>query len=174
MLKNTQAQLGKIDVLIANAGIVSRRSIEEVDERYFDEMVNVNFKGVYFTVQRALPFLNKNASVVLISSMACHSAWSSHSVYSAAKAAVSMLAKNFSADLIQRGIRVNAISPGFTSTNMYSENFINEYKKRVPVGEFAKPAEIAKACIYLSSPDAASIVGVDLVIDGGFTSLIKE
>lgn len=174
LFKMTNDKLGKVDVLIANAGIASRRPIDEVDESYFDEMVNVNFKGVYFTVQRAIPFLNNKASIVLISSMACHSGWSSHSVYSSTKAAVSMLAKNFSADLIHKGIRVNAISPGFTATEMYEESFITEYKNRIPTGEFAKPQEIAKAAIYLSSPDAVSIVGVDLVIDGGFTSIIKE
>jgi len=170
----THDKFGKIDVLIANAGIASRRPVTEVDESYFDEMVNINFKGVYFTVQRAIPFLNNNASIVLISSMACHGGWPSHSVYSSTKAAVSMLARNFSADLIQRGIRVNAISPGFTATGMFEESFINEYKNRIPTGEFAKPKEIAKAAIYLSSPDAASIVGIDLLIDGGFTSIVKE
>lgn len=167
-------KLGKIDVLVANAGIASRRPIEEVDEKYFDEMISINFKGVYFAVQRAIPFLNDNASIVLISSMACHSGWPAHSVYSATKAAVSMLAKNFSADLIRRGIRVNAISPGFTATGMYDEAFIANYKTRIPTGEFAKPEEIAKAVIYLSSPQAASIVGIDLVIDGGFAEIIKE
>lgn len=174
LYKVTNDKLGKIDVLIANAGIASRRSVDEVDEAYFDEMVNINYKGVYFTVQRAIPFLNQNASIVLISSMACHGGWPSHSVYSSTKAAVSMLAKNFSADLIQRGIRVNTISPGFTVTDMYDQNFINMYKSRIPAGEFAKPQEIAKAAIYLSSPEAASIVGIDLVIDGGFTAIIKE
>lgn len=170
----TLESIGKIDVLIANAGIASRRAIEEVDENYFDEMVNINFKGIYFTVQRALPFLNPYASIILISSMACHSGWSSHSVYSATKAAVSMLAKNFSADLISKSIRVNAISPGFTSTEMYEKEFIKSYKDRIPTKAFAKPEEIAKAALYLSSPAAVSIVGIDFVIDGGFTSIMKE
>jgi NAD(P)-dependent dehydrogenase (short-subunit alcohol dehydrogenase family) len=174
LYKTTSNQFGKIDVLVANAGIASRRLVDEVDENYFDDMVNTNFKGVYFTVQRAIPFLNNNASLILISSMACHGGWPSHSVYSSTKAAVSMLARNFSADLIHRGIRVNAISPGFTATNMYEQNFINDYKKMIPTGEFAKPEEIADAVAFLSSPSAVSIVGIDLVIDGGFTALIKE
>lgn len=174
LFKSTNDQFGKIDILIANAGIASRRAVDEVDEKYFDEMVNINFKGVYFTIQRAIPYLNDKASIVLISSMACHGGWPSHSVYSSTKAAVSMLAKNFSADLIHRGIRVNAISPGFTATEMYDKSFITEYKSRIPSGEFAKPEEIAKAAVFLSSPDAASIVGIDLVIDGGLTSIIKE
>ncbi len=124
MFKTTSDTFGKVDILIANAGIASRRLVDEVDENYFDEMININFKGVYFTLQRAIPFLNNNASIILISSMACHGGWPSHSVYSSTKAAVSMLAKNFSADLIQRGIRVNAISPGFTATDMYESSTI--------------------------------------------------
>lgn len=174
LYNTTHEHFGKIDVLVANAGIASRRIIDEVDEDYFDEMVNINFKGVYFTVQRSLPFLNDNASIVLISSMACHHGWPSHSVYSSTKAAVSMLAKNFSADLINRGIRVNAISPGFVDSGMYESDFVADYKKRIPTGEFAKSEEIASAVMHLSSPSAVSIVGIDLVIDGGLTSIIKE
>lgn len=170
----TNEKLGKIDILVACAGIASRRALDEVDEAYFDEMVNINFKGVYFTVQRALPYLNNSASVVLISSMATQRGWASHSVYSSTKAAVSMLAKNFSADLIHRGIRVNSISPGYTATEMYSPEFIVEHKKTLPTGEFIQPEEIADAVAFLSSPSAKSIVGIDLLIDGGLTTLINE
>ena len=85
-----------------------------------------------------------------------------------------MLAKNFSADLIDTGIRVNAISPGFVDSAMYDKDFVTNYKKRIPTREFTKCEEIANASIYLSSPNAGSIVGVDLVIDGGFTSIMQE
>lgn len=172
--QTTNEKLGKIDILVACAGIASRMDLHEVDEAYFDEMVNINFKGVYFTVQRAIPYLNNNASVVLISSMATQRGWSSHSVYSSTKAAVSMLAKNFSADLIHQGIRVNSISPGYTSTKMYPPSFITEHQKTLPTREFAKPEEIAEAVAFLSSPSAVSIVGIDLLIDGGLTTLISE
>jgi NAD(P)-dependent dehydrogenase (short-subunit alcohol dehydrogenase family) len=174
LYKTTHNQFGKIDILVANAGIASRRHVSEVDENYFDEMVNTNFKGVFFTVQRALPYLADNASIVLISSMACHSGWPSHSVYSSTKAAVSMLAKNFSADLIDKGIRVNAISPGFVDSGMYDNDFVKNYKARIPTGKFAGCDEIANAVLFLSSPSATSIVGIELVIDGGFTSIMQE
>lgn len=170
----TKDNLGNIDILVACAGVASRRHVDGVDENYFDEMVNINFKGVYFTVKQAIPYLNNNASIVLISSMVCHSGWSSHSVYSATKSAVSQLAKNFSADLIQQGIRVNSISPGYTTTEMYLPDFIIQQKKSIPTGEFAKPEEIADAVAFLSSSSATSIVGADLIIDGGITSIIKE
>lgn len=174
LFKTTYDKFGKIDVLVANAGIASRRLVDEVDEHYFDEMANINFKGAYFTVQRAIPYLNNPASVVMISSMASHSGWPAHSVYSATKAAVSMLARNFSADLIHKGIRVNAISPGYTATDMFDQQFITDYQERIPTGQFAKPEEIADAVSFLSSPSAASIMGIDLIIDGGFTAIIKE
>ena len=106
--------------------------------------------------------------------MATQRGWAYHSVYSSTKAAVSMLAKNFSADLIRRGIRVNSISPGYTSTEMYPLDFIAQHKKTLPTGEFAKPEEIADAVAFVSSPSAVSIVDIDLLIDGGLTTIINE
>lgn len=173
----TRKAFGKIDVLVANAGIASKKSVEEVDEKFFDEMVSINYKGIYFTVQRAVASLNPNASVILISSSACHKGWKHHSVYSSTKAAVSMLARNFSADLIDRGIRVNAISPGMTETPIFDSfkksnpNVIADIIKMIPVKRFAAPSEIAEAISFLASPKAAYIVGVDLVVDGGTSSI---
>lgn len=106
----------KMDVLVANAGISGSKAIEHVDESHFDEIMDINLKGTYFTVQKAIPHLNFGASIILISSMACHGGWKNPSVYSAANAAVNSFAKSFSADLIDKKIRVNAISPGFTDT----------------------------------------------------------
>ena len=176
----TVKHFGKIDVLVANAGVASRRTIDEVDEAYFDEVMDINLKGVYFTVQRAVPCLNENASVILISSIAAHFGWPGHSVYSAAKAAVSMLARNFSADLIGRKIRVNAISPGYTNTPIFDNvkesvpNYLEEFSKEIPAGRFAEPEEIAEAAAFLSSSKAAYIVGTDLVVGGGSSSFITE
>lgn len=112
-------EFGKLDILVANAGIAQSRHLQEVDEQFFDDIVNTNYKGVYFSVQRALPFLNPGASIILISSAAAHIGWPNHSVYSSAKAAVSYLARSFSVDLISEGIRVNAISPGFVDTPIF-------------------------------------------------------
>lgn len=177
LFKKTTQKFGKIDVLIANAGIASRKHVSEVDEEFFDDMVTTNYKGVYFTVQKSLSSLNPGASIILISSLACHVGAPNHSVYSSTKAAVSMMARNFSADLIDRGIRVNAISPGFIETPMFdpvkadNPNSLIEIAQKVPVKRFGDAEEIADAALFLSSNKAAYIVGVDLVVDGGVSAL---
>ncbi len=170
LFQQTQQAFGKIDVLVVNAGVASRRHIDDVDEAFFDEIVDINFKGAYFTVQRAVNFLNDGAAVVLISTAGCHFGWPSHSVYCAAKAAVSMLAKNFSADLIHRNIRVNAISPGYVKTPIWGHVETLQFNGDVPMNRFATADEIANAALFLSSSKASYIVGADLVVDGGLTS----
>jgi NAD(P)-dependent dehydrogenase (short-subunit alcohol dehydrogenase family) len=180
LFEETHKKYGKIDILVANAGIASQKKIDDVDEKFFDEIIDTNLKGVFFTVQRAIPYLNNGASIILISSIAAHCGFPTHSVYSAAKAAVSILAKSFSADLIDRKIRVNAISPGFTDTPIFAPtkkdnpNYMKELSQDVPLKRFATPQEIAEAAAYLSSDKASYIVGIDLVIDGGFTSFSVE
>lgn len=170
LFQETHKAFGKIDVLIANAGVASRRSVADVDEAFFDEIVDINFKGVYFTVQRSIEYLNVGAAVVLMSTAGCHFGWPSHSVYCAAKAAVSMLARNFSADLIGRNIRVNAISPGYVKTPIWGQVDTTQFNGDVPMNRFATTAEIADAALFLCSSKAAYIVGIDLVVDGGLTS----
>lgn len=173
LYQTTFEHFGNLDVLIVNAGITNRRKIEEVDEKFFDEIVNINFKGAYFTVQRAVPYFNKNAAVVLLSSIASHFARPGHSVYAAAKAAVSALARNFSADLMDRGIRVNAVSPGYTLTPIHEKRaavqagYLEGISKQIPLRRFATAADIANAIYFLASPQAAYIAGIDLLVDGG-------
>lgn len=177
LYKATEEAFGKIDVLVANAGVGGRRFVGEVDEKFFDDMVSINYKGLYFTVQKSISSLNKGASVLLISSIACHIGWRNNSVYSSTKAAVSMLARNFSADLISQGIRVNAISPGFTETPIFdpikqsNPQMFADFNKSIPLHRFAEPSEIADAAAFLASPQAAYIVGIDLVVDGGVTAI---
>lgn len=161
---------GKIDVLVVNAGIAGGMKLEEVTEQHFDSIMNTNLKGTYFTVQKAVPFLNNKASIILISSMACHGGWPALSVYSAAKAAVSILAQSFSADLIGRGIRVNAISPGFTDTPIFEDrSIIPKAASLVPLKRFAEPQEIADAALFLAN--STYITGTDMLIDGGITTM---
>jgi NAD(P)-dependent dehydrogenase (short-subunit alcohol dehydrogenase family) len=177
LYNETDKKFGNVDVLIANAGIGGKRIVDEVNEEFFDDIVDTNFKGVYFTIQRAIPNLKKGSSVILISSAARHVGLRNDSVYSSAKSAVSTLARNFAADLIKRGIRVNSISPGYTDTpifDMIKKHYpqkIQEFTTAIPVGRFAAPSEIAEAVVFLASAKSSYIVGADLVIDGGASSI---
>lgn len=178
MFIETREKLGKIDILIANAGVAGKRHISDVDETFFDEIIDINYKGLYFTVQKSLPFLNDNASIVLVSSCAAHIAIDSNSVYASTKAAVSMLAKSLSADLVSRGIRVNAVSPGYTDTPILDKakdldpKFTEKRFKDVPMGRFASSEEVADAILFLASSKSSYITGADLVIDGGLSSTL--
>lgn len=161
---------GNIDVLVVNAGIAGPGKVDSMDEHQFDTIINTNLKGAYFTVQKAVPILNNNAAIILISSMAGHGGWPGLSVYSATKAAVSVLAQSFSADLIDRGIRVNAISPGFTDTPIFTDrSIIPRVSQLVPLKRFAQPEDIAEAAVFLAQ--STYIVGVDILIDGGVSTI---
>ncbi len=176
-LNHLYSKTGKIDVLIVNAGVAEKRTIDEVDEAFFDHIVDINYKGAYFTVQRALKQLNDGASIILISSVAAHTGYHGHSVYASTKAAVKMLAKSLSADLMDRKIRVNSISPGYVDTPIFDRrksenpNYVADCSKGVPMGRFGRPKEIAEAALFLSSKRCQYIVGEDLIIDGGLINV---
>ena len=174
------SKLGRIDVLFANAGIYKTASLAETTEEFFDEQVAINFKGVFFTVQKALPLLNDGASVVLNSSVVNVKGWAGISVYSATKAAVRSLARSLSAELIGRGIRVNAISPGATFTPIFGRLGLSDEELKatadgilgmVPAKRFGTPEDIAHAVAYLASSDSAYVVGAELAVDGGLAQI---
>jgi len=174
------AKLGRIDVLFANAGIYKTASLAETTEAFFDEQIGVNLKGVFFTVQKALPLLNDGASVVLNSSVVNVKGWPGISVYSATKAAVRSLARSFSAELIGRGIRVNTISPGATFTPIFGRLGLSEEELKataagilgmVPAKRFGTPEDIAHAVAYLASAESAYVVGAELAVDGGLAQI---
>lgn len=174
--KNVFSKFGKIDILVANAGIGKTAKVASVDEDFFDSVVNVNYKGVFFTVQKAIPILNKNASVILISSVHTYMGMPNRSVYASTKAAVSQLAKNFAAELVERKIRVNSISPGFTKTtflSMASNAFIKKLKEKIPLKKLAAPKEIAQVALFLASDKSSYITGTDILVDGGLSRLDK-
>lgn len=173
-------QLGKIDVLFVNAGVAQVRPVDDVDEAHFDLIFGVNVKGAYFTVQKAIPFLNKGSSVVLNTSIANQTGNVNFSVYSASKAALRSLARTLSADLVDRGIRVNAISPGPIETPIYGrldlpEETVGEmadhFISQVPLKRFGSPEEIANGVLFLASDDSSFVLGHELVVDGGMSQL---
>ena len=174
-LEQVYHAFGRIDILFANAGIGLFKPVDQITETDFDKIVDLNFKGLFFTVQKALPVLNERASVILNASWTLHRALPLSTVYSASKAAVHNLARTFATALAPRGIRVNSISPGFINTAQFNETKIGEEQARssnahVPLGRFGTVDEVAKVVSFLASDDAVYITGQDYLIDGGMVT----
>jgi NAD(P)-dependent dehydrogenase (short-subunit alcohol dehydrogenase family) len=173
-------KFGKIDVLFANAGIGRFTSLEQTTEAIYDEVFSINLKGLYFTVQKAIDHLNNDATIVLNTSFLGELGRPGTSVVSASKAAVRSLAKTFSAELISRGIRVNAVSPGAIATPFHSRTGLSpdavaanaqKFIAQIPMKRFGTPEEIAQAVLFLSTSDSAYILGAEIAVDGGITQL---
>ncbi len=169
-------RFGKIDVLFVNAGIAPFVPLVEATEQHFDHLFDVNVKGAYFTVQKALPYLAEGASVVLNSSFLNQAGLEGTSVYAATKAAVRSFARTMSAELASRSIRVNSLSPGFIETPLIGklglpqevvEDFAKALMERVPLHRPGRADEMAAAALFLASSDSTYVVGSDLVADGG-------
>ena len=168
-------KLGTVNVVVANAGLVGRQKpFAEISEAEFDEMAAVNFKGAFFTVQKALPHLRDGASIILISSALAHVGVPTSSTYSATKAAVISLGKTIAASLTPRGIRVNVLSPGPVETGVWDslppqaqEAQRANIQTVIPMKRMATPEEIARAAVFLASDDSSFMTGSELVVDGG-------
>ncbi len=169
-------KFGKIDVLFANAGVAKFVALEDSTEKFFDEQFTINVKGLYFTIQKALPLLNDGASIILNSSVAGVKGFAHSSVYSATKAAVRSFARTLTAELIGRGIRINVVSPGPITTPILSRNGLSaeamdeiarNLTAMVPAKRFGEPDEVGKAVVFLALPDSSYISGQELFVDGG-------
>ena len=172
--------VGKIDVLFLNAGVATFGPIDTVDETTFDTMVNVNFKGVFFNVQKALPLLNEGASVIFNSSIADQKGFPNTSVYAATKAAVRCLARTLSTELFEKKIRVNSLAPGPIDTPIFDKigvpteaiaDMKASFASENPMKRMGSPDEVATAALFLASDDSSYIMGIDLTVDGGMTQL---
>jgi NAD(P)-dependent dehydrogenase (short-subunit alcohol dehydrogenase family) len=171
-----QERIGKIDIIVVNAGVAPARPLAQVDEAHFDQIMNINVKGAYFTVQKALPVLNDGAAIVLVASAATISGLPGLSVYNASKAALRSLARTFSAELVDRGIRVNTLSPGPIETPIFGKMELPPEVAgemgaailgKVPMKRMGKPEEMAKAIVFLASADSSYVLGTELFADGG-------
>jgi NAD(P)-dependent dehydrogenase (short-subunit alcohol dehydrogenase family) len=175
-----QRRFGRLDILFANAGVGLAAPLDAITEEQIDEQFAVNFKGIFFAVQKAAPLLARGGSVVLTTSFLNAVGTPGLSILSATKAAVRSLARSLGAELAPRGIRVNAVSPGPTSTPFHSKLGLSAdqlkeaaagVEAQLPLHRFGEPNEIAKAALFLASDDASFMTGSEVVVDGGLSQL---
>lgn len=178
-------RFGKIDVLVVNAGGMAQGAkmgpVTSTSEDSYDKFMDLNLKSVYFTVQKALPFLKDGASVILIGSVAAHQASSDMSLYAAAKSGVISFARGFSLDLLERKIRVNVISPGIIDTpvinKMVPAEHISSVKElwssNIPMGRIGQTEDIGNVAVFLASVKSAYMLGTEIIVDGGISSISK-
>ena len=177
-------QFGKIDVLVANAGIAKFAPLADCPEELFDEVCDVNFKGAFFTVSRALPHLRDGASVILVGSAdADKQGRPLTSIYTATKAAVRALARSMSSELLPRRIRVNVLSPGMTDTPIITrsggipgatpEEIATVITQSIPLKRRGTPKDMAGGMLFLASDASAYCLGSELMLDGGLTQVVS-
>ncbi|MDC8107002.1 SDR family oxidoreductase [Chryseobacterium sp. B21-037] len=162
----------KIDVLVLNAGIAKQHSIEGTTEEVFDDLFNINVKGLFFTLQKLIPHLAEGASIILISSGVSVSGYAQMGAYAATKSAVDAIARTAATELADRKIRVNTVAPGLTDTPMNHqtpEDIKNAIAAAVPMKRIGEAEEIANAIVFLASKEASYISGSYLSVDGGVT-----
>jgi NAD(P)-dependent dehydrogenase (short-subunit alcohol dehydrogenase family) len=169
-------KFGNIDVLFANAGVAKFMPAAEATEQVFDEIFDTNVKGIYFTLQKALPLLNDNAGIVLDSSVVNSKGNAGTTIYAATKAAIRSFARTFGAELLGRGIRVNAVCPGPVMTPIMDhlgmppaarDEFLESLQNQIPMKRLGTPEEVGNAVLFLAGNEASYITGADLYVDGG-------
>ncbi|GIG18210.1 oxidoreductase [Catellatospora methionotrophica] len=180
LVESVRGRFGSLHGVFANAGVGTAGRVAQVTEDEFDRVVGINLKGTFFTVQRALPLLEDGGAVVLNSSWTAHRGLGIGSLYSATKAAVAALTGSLAADLAERGIRVNTITPGHVATEMFegitggSEQVREMFRSQVALGRLGDAADIAEAVYFLLSPQASYVTGQQFVVDGGLLGAVPS
>ncbi len=180
MAQIIEQSFGKLDIVFANAGIAYGTPVATTDEDMFDRLMDVNVKGVFFTVQSVLPVMADGGSIILNTSWLNQVGMAGRSVLSASKAAVRSFARTLSAELVERRIRVNAISPGPIETPLHHgldqseaqfRAYVEKVGARVPVGRMGRPEEIAAVVAFLASEQSSFMLGTEILLDGGLAEL---
>lgn len=184
IFKETASKYGKLDILVVNAGGAlgngTLGSVIDTTEENYTRMIDLNLKSVFFTVQKALPYIKDGASIILVASIATQKAFEGLTVYSAAKAGVRSFARTFSRDLLDRHIRVNVLSPGTIETPLFgklglphevSEQAKEQFGSIIPVKRLGQPKDMGRVAVFLASDDSSFILGEDIIADGGVVNL---
>ena len=180
LIQQTVDKFGKIDVLFLNAGVFKAAPAGMITEEHFDEIYNINVKGPIFTLNEAVESLNDGGSIIFNTSVSNVKGMPGVSVYGSSKAALRSAVRTFSAELAQKNIRVNAVSPGPIETPLWNKTNLSEEQMngfaegvsgQVPLGRFGKGEEIAKTVLFLASDDASYITGAEIAVDGGMTQV---
>jgi NAD(P)-dependent dehydrogenase (short-subunit alcohol dehydrogenase family) len=170
----------RIDILVANSGFIAPQSLVDTTEENFDKTFDTNVRGLLFTVQKALPLISDGGAIILISSIAAFKGIPKYTSYSATKAAVRSFVRTWTAELKDRGIRVNAVSPGAIDTPIIDAQSATKegadairasFKAATPLSRLGRPEEIAAAALFLASDESSYVAGADLVVDGGLSAL---
>jgi|TARA_R110000824_G_scaffold45409_13_gene131357 NAD(P)-dependent dehydrogenase (short-subunit alcohol dehydrogenase family) len=173
-------ELGQLDIVVANAGMANGGPFLEMTEELFDAHMNLNVKGVYFTLQKAVPLMRRPASFIIIGSTSGSMGLNQTTVYGATKAAMRSLARNLTVELSADGIRCNVLSPGFTRTPLLEElmatpdgkkRFDDWIAQKVPMNRIADVAELAAGALFLGSEESSFVTGVELHVDGGMAQI---
>jgi NAD(P)-dependent dehydrogenase (short-subunit alcohol dehydrogenase family) len=173
-------QKGALDIIVASAGFVERKLTAAATPEHFDTTFNINARGTYFTVQKALPLLRRGGSIVLVSSLLHRKGLPEHGTYAATKAAIRSFARTWAEEFKGLGIRVNTLSPGAIDTPIIDGQFKTKeeadgarafFAQITPLGRIGRAEEMASAILFLASDESSYSTGIDLVADGGTTQV---
>lgn len=180
LFSQVKVEYGRIDVLFANAGVAIFAPTDHFSSADFDTLINTNFKGVFFTIQKALPLMQSGASVVVNASVGSSKGIPNGSVYNATKAAIRSLVRTFTAEHVAKGLRFNVVSPGPIETPIFERTeglpvdlsaWREQLASMIPVKRLGTAEEVAAAVAFLASNEASYISGVELFVDGAMTQV---
>src|ERR1700712_2950752 len=175
-----KTEKGVVDIVVANAGFIEHATIFDLSEAHYDKTMDINVKGVVFTVQKALPLMSRGGSIVVVSSIINVKGVPAHGTYAAAKAGVRALVRVWAQELKDKGIRVNSLSPGATETPIIRGQFDSDeasdaakgaFASMTPLGRLGLPEELAAGAYFLASDESSYVTGIDLPIDGGLAQV---